>query len=560
MPDTVKLSKHRGKVYVGLSDAMSSASSSHRENRSLSRDRSSAATTIGRASIIDWSDNASEAGGSVSLSGELTVMLPPVPGVPANHMNNTSPGLDTSDFFRTRTTIYNGQITHRSHRSMNKSPRPPPSRGSPSKTFPGFRPPQNSPFVFYNRGDEFSASFRRGVTPRSPKDNSAVVVCGGGITPLISDRQPKYMGFRRDSTNMGGRRRGRKSSTGNTLGMANFDLPMIDLKCLESPVPSLGNLEEKGIRLVKLRRLKKTKRKSISHGKNGASSDASQQEDNSKKGSMAEDGSKETDREESGYVIATPPENVNVVAADSEESVKVERITEDDRSSLTTSSGHSTTRRSLKVDTGLLLVNREPYSTPLLPDVDTSRSQEKSPGAGKQSSIGGMPKLPVGATPKLVVNETPRLVVGDTPKSDAGITSLTVKNEGPEDDDVFKSDSNEGKNDPPVQTIVVMVETVDATPVPPLSPPIIDDGYTNNDDDDVVDEVASVAGSIPRGRKTKRSSSLLSVPTSDIMTEFRPALKSTSSAPAVDDSPRREESPRQGRTIATQTTPPLEDA
>ncbi|GFN83210.1 hypothetical protein PoB_000971600 [Plakobranchus ocellatus] len=389
MPDTVQLASHRGKVYIGLQDPVSastrlSGSTSGRQSkRAMSRgdkrERTSAATTIGRASIIDWADNSTESARErAPLSGELSFMLPPVTKGQQEMLSRPPPGLDTADLLRYR--------PNPAGTSPNRSP-PPRSRAGARPLQHGARPPQNTP----SRPDDFSASLRKSVSPRRSVGVSGVMILGGGIRPPLDERwsshreqivlrhsrsqtfiSPREVGVLTDRSSQFRKHRGGQGS--RSMGRANFELPMIDLKCVESPIANLGNLEEKGIRLVRLRRVRRaSKRKAPTRQDSDVTNDQSQQGDEDDPGRVSHD-DEDFDKftRISGKMEDDILEKAESIPDKQKDEVKVDLTPRS-----TTSSASNASRAAREADEQSVIgTNREPYSTPLLPNItpqDTAR-------------------------------------------------------------------------------------------------------------------------------------------------------------------------------------------
>ncbi|RUS69288.1 hypothetical protein EGW08_022947 [Elysia chlorotica] len=412
MPETVQLAAHRGKVYIGLQDPVSASTrlSGRQSKRGASRrdkrDNSSAATSIGRASIIDWADNSSEtARERAPLSGELSFMLPPVTRGAQEIKGRPAPGLDTADLLRYRP-------------GQSKSP-PPRSRAGPRHLSHGFRPPQNTP----SRPDDFSASLRKSVAPRRVASVSGVVVLGGGIKPQLgaerwsSHREQIVVRHSRNSSYYSPReavdplltdrsshffRKHRGSQLlSRSLGRANFELPMIDLKCVESPVNGLGNLEEKGIRLVRLRRVRRaTKRKAP------ASQDGAQTESQKDANDAEEDGENVSNDEEEdidrcakmpGKVIDKHTGEADAVKGIMGKEKNDVKVTFTPRSTTSSASSGNWAKREAEEES-VIGTNREPYLTPLLPNLtpqDTGRESYTSKSVTTPTAKQGTQLLPL---------------------------------------------------------------------------------------------------------------------------------------------------------------------
>ncbi|GFR71076.1 hypothetical protein ElyMa_005669400 [Elysia marginata] len=481
-------------------------------SRGEKREGTSATTTIGRASIIDWTDNSSEtARERAPLSGELSFLLPPVTRGQQELMNQPAPGLDTTDLLHYR--------PNNARASPNRSPQPR-SRAGHRHLPRGFRPPQNTP----SRPEDFSASLRKSVNPRRVTGVSGVVVLGGGIKPPIEERwsnhreqivlrqsrnssylSPREVEPLTDRSSHFRKHRG-KQLLYRSLGRPNFELPMIDLKCVESPVGGLGNLEEKGIRLVRLRRVKRaSKRKAPGRQDSDPATDQSQRGD--------DDGDAEDDKISNGeeefdkITKISEKESIQFSAANAVKTAgeKKEMKTFTPRS--TTSSASSIARELRDAEEESLIgTNREPYLTPLLPNLtpqDTARTVLTTPTARQAPPSGAAQLLP----PVFTVEQA-------TP------THLNV--------DLVNPDGEENAD------------------------------YSDGDNDDIEVYSGSVPPATGGRRKIRRSSSLLSVPTSDT-SELRPRMDTQRT---VEENPdlviavsEAENTPDDltNRTIATQT-------
>ena len=428
-------------------------------------------------------------------------------------LNKPAPGLDTSDLLRYRP----------NQASPNRSP-PPRSRGGIKH---GSRPPQNTP----SRPDDFSASLRKSVNPRRVVGVSGVVVLGGGIKPPMEERWSSHkeqlvVRHSRNSSYFSPRevcpltdrsshfRKHRGSQLlARSLGRPNFELPMIDLKCVESPVGGLGNLEEKGIRLVRLRRVRRaTKRKAPVRQDSDDPADQSQHGDDDED---IDDGGKISNDEDELDKFSKNSHKVGEELSGENEKIEEKakvKITFTPRS--TTSSASSAARVVRDVEEESIIgTNREPYMTPLLPNLtpqDTARGScttttVDTPTAKQVPPPRGSHHLPLIFT-----------VEQATPTNLDVNLALTANH---------RSQGN-------------------------------DAGGENDDDDELYSESGPPAAG--GKRRIRRSSSLLSVPTSDT-SELRPkmdtqrTLEENSDLTISVDVPQEDTDEMTNRTIATQT-------
>ena len=235
----------------------------------------------------------------------------------------------------------------------------------------------------------------------------------------------------------------------------------------------LGNLEEKGIRLVRLRRVRRaTKRKAPAHQGSDATVDQSQKDDNE----AQDDGEAMSNEEEEFDRFKKIPDKLSTVQAATDTDVKT--ITEKEKNDVkitftprsTTSSASSFSRAVRDAEEQSVIgTNREPYLTPLLPNLtpqDTARESYTTTAVTTPSAKQSTQLVPLVLT---VEQATP--------------TNLEVK--------LADKNSSAGCGD------------------------------IEHDKDEVCSESGPPAAG--GNRRIRRSSSLLSVPTSDT-SEMRPRM------------------------------------
>lgn len=403
---------------------------------------------------------------------------------------------------------------------------------------------------------------------------------------------------------------GNHNASSSYMGLPRFDMPMIDLKCVESPIANLGDLEEKGIRLVKLRKLKRKKTKDsceantdrsepVCEGSSTPIHDTTtsppqppvtatvqpqpQQQQQQRRKPTAMDSSRsvpsvtfvdietpvvtiESESSKPILPLVAPfdqkdevGDKAKMVNPHEEEDLKLklgltlgdpevetaeqEPVPEQEAhkrdSSITTPSnssdvikGKATKGVDHNPDPGVgsgmkngeldfNLTNRDPYSTPLLPDIESSSRTDIH--------------LPTETTRSRLANNEEACDDRSTSNAD-GNGELVKKVDGDRKDSIDKDSQNntdnngdtgvtgsriDGMENPmafPAHNILLKVERMDNTPTPLNEEKVVSSWINEKDDDDLEEEARK------HNRFGKRSSSLLTVPDTvrSIISECRP--------------------------------------